>query len=223
MKKSSNLLQVLNFRHAVLLGCHLDNENHVAWYGVERRGANGVTFCWNLKAPAYLAIIASLRTTAGVAASSHRLAFVPFVLNNWHYRSRWAAIRFTPIDGKVDGVERCASQALACVQQIAPRFGWLLESTGSGWQLWIMAVGYREWEQWIRLLDTVVSAVDLDPKTVHYDLFPGPETVRQISMMGARAPGAWNPATDTIAQIHSHNLDRFLPQILRRCEGPLAR
>jgi hypothetical protein len=223
MKKSSTLLQVLNFRHAVVFYCHLDNENHVMWYGIERHGSNGVTFRWNLKTPSYLAILASLRTTAGMATAGRRLAYIPFVLNNWRQRSRWAALRFYPAGTEIELVRRCAFRALACIQQIAPRFGWLLESTGSGWQVWIIAAGYREWDQWIRLLDSVVSAVDFDPKTVHYDRFPGPETLRQVSMMGLRAPGAWNPSTDTIAEIHSHNLDRFFPQIRRRYDGPLAK
>jgi hypothetical protein len=214
----------LNPNQAFLLYWHLCNENNVDWYGIEKRSDKGAVFRWNFTTQPHVAIFASLKTTASLAAPARRLAFVPFVCHTWRYRSRWAALRIEGGDGDGKVVQRRAAEAFCRLQQLVPRMCSILESTGANnWQIWAIANGYRPWTDWSELLARVVSEANLDDSPGQYDLFPSPAALVKPRMLGLRAPGAWNPGTDTIAQLHSHNLLRFMPLIVRRYEGTIAK
>jgi hypothetical protein len=220
---AAKLLQIVSSNEAFLLNWHLANENSLDWYGVERRGGDGVIFRWQFTTQPHVAIVASLKTMAGISLAHQRLAFVPFPCNMWRRRSRWAAARFVATNGDASGVRRCAFEAYARVQHVAPRLGWILEATGDAWHVWAVALGYRDWWYWQRLLEAVVPDVELRGHGVRCDLFPSQTGLLKMSMLGLRAPGTWNPATQQVAEIHRHNLGQFLPLIARRHEGWLVK
>lgn len=211
-----NLLGILPSKESFLLGWHLLNENSLDWYGIEQLGSNGPTFRWNLMIEPYVAIATSLRTIANIASLRHRVAFVPFCCNTWRYRSRWAALRIGAAGDDAAIIPRRALAAFCRAQELAPRMCTILEFTGADtWQVWVIANGYRSWAQWNELLARVVSGADLNDPRLHCDLFPSPAALKNPRMLGLRAPGSWNPATDTIAEIHHHNLGPLAARLLR--------
>jgi hypothetical protein len=213
-----NLLEIVTWKEAFLFGCHLANENSLDWYGIEQLGSNGPMFRWGLMIQPYVAIAASLRTAANLARPGHHVSFVPFCCNTWRYRSRWAALRIGLGDADADTIRRRALEAFCRLQELAPRMCCILEATGANtWQIWAIANGYRSWSEWSTLLAKVVSRANLDDPAVRYDSFPSPAALLKPRMLGLRAPGSWNPATDTVAAIHHHNLGPLTARLLRAC------
>ena len=221
---SSDLLSILTGRLAFLLYWHLSNENNLDWYGIETRCNADVRFRWNFTTMPHVAILAALRTIANLASPGQRLSFVPFCCNTWRYRSRWAALRISPTNGDAETIRRRALAAFCRAQELAPRMCTILEFTGADtWHVWAIANGYRSWDDWTALLVEVISGANLNDPLVQYDLFPSPAALLKPRMLGLRAPGSWNPATNTVAEIHHHNLCRFLPLLTRRHEGWLVK
>lgn len=211
-----NLLEIVTLKEAFLVLWHLLNENSLDWYGIEQRGSDGVRFRWRLMIQPYVAIAASLRSTANLAPPEHRVAVVPFCGSTHYYKSRWAAVRIGSANSDPEIIRRRALAAFCRTQELAPRMCTILEFTGANtWQVWAIANGYRSWEQWSVLLTRVASGADLNDPGVHYDFFPSPAALLKPRMLGLRAPGSWNPATNTIAEIHHHNLGPLAARLLR--------
>lgn len=102
--------------------------------------------------------------------------------------------------------------------------GTILEEAGANqWHVWAIASGFRSWSEWTALLASVVTDANLNGAGVGYSEFPSPAALLTPRSLGLRAPGAWNPVEERLATIHCHNLHRFLPLIIRRYEGAIAK
>jgi hypothetical protein len=111
---------------------------------------------------------------------------------------------------------RARELALAAFRVLlnAPGLAVILETSGSGgWHVWTIALDFHDTREWIRMLKSVADTIGAPVTAGVCEIFP-PDSLPSRFGKGMRAPGCWNPGTDTCSQIVWENCRTSLESVL---------
>jgi hypothetical protein len=143
-----------------------------------------------------------------------RMAFTPYSMNNCK-QSRWYAMDFDAHNGEDD---RARAFAFAAFQKLLnENLVIILEFSGAGWHVWAISKKFRPVGKWVRLLKTIAADIGAPIRDGVCEMFP-PDTLPENSEFGCamRAPGSWNPGTETLNQIWWQNTNDLTDQLTNK-------
>jgi hypothetical protein len=192
---------------------HLHNGNDATRFVMGFRDADGCKrYVKSKKLTVARAISWSWQSISGTPKS--RLAFVPYSTND-RQQSRWGGLDFDAHNGEAD---RARELALAAFRVLLnePDLAVILETSGSGgWHVWAISPDFHDTREWIRLLKSVVSTIGTVIAAGVCEIFP-PDSLPSRFGKGMRAPGCWNPGTETCSEIIWENVRTSLESVLSR-------
>jgi hypothetical protein len=150
----------------------------------------------------------TIRTIGGIADPNKRTAYVPLP-NNPNGQSRWGGLDFDAHEGELSTASDLAIRAFLHVVN-EPLFT-VLETSGIGFKLWMIANEFRDVSWWTTFLGQIVSAIGARPQSGVVELFPNREPSKYGK--GLRAFGSWNPRNDEINRILFDDLDQLLASL----------
>lgn len=136
-----------------------------------------------------------------------RMAFVPYSMNN-RKQSRWGALDFDAHGGEH---ERARSFAFAAFRELMTLDLFVvLEMSGAGWHVWAVSPDFQPVGKWVKLLKAVAHSIGAPIKDGVCEIYP-PDSLDERSEFGRgmRAPGSWNPSTESVSLIFWQNLKSF--------------
>jgi hypothetical protein len=136
--------------------------------------------------------------------ANDRMAFVPYSMNN-RKQSRWGALDFDAHDGEH---ERARSFAFAAFRELlATDLFVILEWSGAGWHVWAVSPDFLPVGRWVKLLKAIAHSIGAPIRDGICEIFP-PDSLEDDMEFGRgmRAPGSWNPGTETVSLILWQNL-----------------
>ena len=162
------------------------------------------------KVPVHRAISWALATVQGRKAPETSLAFVPYSTNA-EQMSRWGGFDFDAHGGEF---ERACAFAFAAFRLLLNcESATILESSGSGgWHVWAIAPDFKPVAHWIRLLKGIASDIGAPIESGICEIFP-PDTLSRGFGKGMRAPGAFNPRTNTFSEIFWQNANELIAKL----------
>ncbi len=193
---------------------HLHNENGATHFVMGFRGKDGCKkYVRSKKLSVGRAISWSWGSIAGSPKS--RLAFVPYSVNT-QQQSRWGGMDFDAHQpGQADRARELAFAAFRVLLN-KPDLAVILETSGSGgWHVWAISPDFRPAAEWVRLLKSVVAAIGTVIASGVCEIFP-PDSLPSRCGKGMRAPGCWNPGTETCSEIVWENCRTSLETVLSR-------
>jgi hypothetical protein len=200
---------------------HLHNGNGIKHFVMGFRDSDGVKqYKRSKRWTVDRAISWAWSSIAGSPKS--KLAFVPYASNE-RQQSRWGGMDFDAhnsmtIFGKSRSGEsdRARELALAAFRVLlnAPDLAVILETSGSGgWHVWAISPDFHDTREWIRLLKSVAATIGTPIADGVCEIFP-PDSLPSRFGKGMRAPGCWNPGTETCSQIVWENVHTSLESVL---------
>ena len=142
-----------------------------------------------------------------------RLAFVPYSVNS-RQQSRWGGMDF---DAHQPGqADRARELALAAFRVLlnTPGLAVILETSGGGgWHVWAISPDFQPAGDWFRLLKSVAATIGTVIASGVCEIFP-PDSMPSRFGKGMRAPGCWNPSTETCSEIVWENCRTSLDSVL---------
>ena len=152
----------------------------------------------------------ALATVQGRKTPEKSLAFVPYSTNA-EQMSRWGGFDFDAHGGEAERARRLAFDAFRHLLNCESAT--ILESSGSGgWHVWAIAPDFKPVAHWIRLLKGIARDIGATIESGVCEIFP-PDTLSRGFGKGMRAPGAWNPSTNTFSEIYWQNADRLIAEL----------
>jgi hypothetical protein len=148
------------------------------------------------------------------ARAKTNMAFTPYSMNN-RKQSRWGALDFDAHDGEH---ERARTFAFAAFHKLLDEdLVIILESSGAGWHVWAISQDFHPVGWWIKLLKAVTHAIGAPIRDGVCEIFP-PDTLPENSEFGCamRAPGSWNPGTETLNLIWWQNTKELTDQLTNK-------
>jgi hypothetical protein len=190
---------------------HLHNSNGTTHFVMGFRDADGCKrYVKSKRKPVDQAISWAWSSIAGSPKS--RLAFVPYSTNE-RQQSRWGGMDFDAHNGESDRARELSLAAFRVLLN-APGLAVILETSGSGgWHVWAISPDFHDTRDWIRLLKSVASTIGTVITDGVCEIFP-PDSLPSLYGKGMRAPGCWNPDTDTCSQIVWENVRTSLESVL---------
>ena len=156
------------------------------------------------------AIAWSWGSILGTAKS--KLAFVPYSTND-RQQSRWGGMDFDAHQGEADRARELALAAFRCFLN-TPALSVILETSGGGgWHVWVISPDFHDTREWVRLLKSVAALIGAPIAGGVCEIFP-PDSLPSRFGKGMRAPGCWNPGTDTLSEIVWENTRTSLASVL---------
>jgi hypothetical protein len=201
-----------------LLAEHLHNDNGPFRFIMGFRDPAGCKQYKRSKTkPVSRAIPWAWSTIAGRAKT--KLAFVPYSTNA-RQQSRWCGFDFDAHQGEAERARELAFAAFRCLLNWPDLFV-ILEGSGSGgYHVWAIAGEFRPAGDWARLLKSVARLIGTPIQPGLCEIFP-PDDGAEFGK-GMRAPGCWNPATDTLSEILFENCKPLLSYLSGKSKtGPL--
>ena len=157
--------------------------------------------------PVERAVSWALATVQGRKTPDKSLAFVPYSTNA-EQMSRWGGFDFDAHGGEFERARCFAFDAWRLLLNCESAT--ILESSGSGgWHVWAVAPDCKPVAHWTRLLKGIAKDIGAPIETGICEIFP-PDTLSRGYGKGMRAPGSWNPATNTFSEIHWQNADGLI-------------
>ena len=190
---------------------HLHNGNGTTHFVMGFRDANGCKkYVRSKRLAAARAISWSWQSISGSPKS--RLAFVPYSTNE-RLQSRWGGLDFDAHNGESDRARELSLAAFRVLLN-APGLAVILEMSGSGgWHVWAISPDFHDTREWIRLLKSVAGKIGVPVVSSVCEIFP-PDSLPSRFGKGMRAPGCWNPGTDTHSEIVWENCRTSLESVL---------
>ncbi|MCE0484794.1 MAG: hypothetical protein LV479_11230 [Methylacidiphilales bacterium] len=148
------------------------------------------------------------RTITDDVAPDKRTTFVPYSQNP-EGQSRWGCLDFDAHDGDYVRAQRLAFDAWQFL--LNSDLTVIIEATGGGWHLWCIAKEFRSVRDWTLFLRGVAKAIVVTVKPGICEVFPD-DTGAQHGK-GVRAPGSWNPNTDSLNLIFWENTSPLLKNL----------
>jgi hypothetical protein len=137
--------------------------------------------------------------SAIVGKAKSKIAFVPYSRNKRH-ESRWGAMDFDAHDGNTDRARQFAEAAFLCLLK-RPELFVILEGTGSGgFHLWAIAEEFHSASEWSGFLKSIAHKIGATIQSSICEIFP-PDSDPTEWGKAVRAPGCWNPSTETYSEI----------------------
>jgi hypothetical protein len=184
------------------LCAHMANENDPSFFMIPYRDATGkAQFAKSRKPRCERHAIWAWDTITGKAKTRASIGFYP---RNSHNASRWGAMDFDTHDGETDRAREWAFAAFQLLLRHPELFVVLATSGGGGWHLFIFSREFHHVEDWERLLKQAAAFIGADIKKGSCEIFPS-ET-RGSTGYGIRAPGSWNPKSDSFGLIAFENV-----------------
>lgn len=149
-----------------------------------------------------------------------KVAFVPYS-QNAERKSRWGAFDFDAHDGGGERAKNFAIDAFRELLNVEDLFI-ILESSGSaGWHVFGITKEFRGVGDWVRLFKEVASRIGAPVEAGVCEIYP-PEGAETLAYgKGVRAPGCWNPGSDSLSQLFWHNTEPLLMELAK--EGGLPK
>lgn len=190
---------------------HLHNGNGTTHFVMGFRDADGCKkYVRSKRLTAARAISWSWQSISGLPKS--RLAFVPYSTNE-RQQSRWGGLDFDAHNGESDRARELSLAAFRLLLN-APGLAVILETSGSGgWHVWAISPDFHDTREWIRLLKSVAGKIGVPVVSGVCEIFP-PDSLPSRFGKGMRAPGCWNPGTDTHSEIVLENCRTSLESVL---------
>lgn len=174
--------------------------------GLQRDGLKSYCRSKNLKAHA--AIQWATSTVFGKSKPGKHFAFVPYSKNS-NGVSRWGCLDFDAHDGNEGRAWNYAFQAFLALANF-PYFI-ILEHSGGGWHVWAIDKEFRPVPHWSKLLRGVAREIGSPVESGICEIFP--DDAASNFGKGVRAPGSWNPGTDSLNQILSENTTALIDSL----------
>ena len=188
---------------------HLQNGNGTFdWVmGFRDKATGAKKYVRSKRVPVDRGISWALATVQGRKTPDKSLAFVPYSTNA-EQMSRWGGFDFDAHDGDAERARRLAFGAFQ--RLLNCESATILESSGSGgWHVWAIACDFKPVAHWIRLLKGIARDIGAPVESGVCEISP-PDTLSRGFGKGLRAPGAWNPGTNTFSEIHWQNADALI-------------
>ena len=148
----------------------------------------------------------TIRTLTGIHELERRHCYAPLPNNPSGY-SRWGGVDFDAHrQGELARAGDLAIRAFLCV--VNEPFFTVLETSGIGFKLWVMATEFHPVSWWVTFLEGVVKAIGARPQTGVVEIYPNRDPKRYGR--GLRAFGSWNPRNDAVGGFLFDDLDRLL-------------
>ena len=155
----------------------------------------------------------TIRTLGGIEQLEGRHCYVPLP-NNPSGHSRWGGLDFDAHhEGELAKASDLAIRAFLCV--VNEPFFTVLETSGIGFKLWVMATEFRPVSWWVTFLEGVVKAIGARPQTGVVEIYPNRDPKRYGK--GLRVFGPWNPRNDAVGGFLFDDLDQLLPYLGSCC------
>jgi hypothetical protein len=149
-----------------------------------------------------------------IGRAKTKAAFVPYSQNKVR-KSRWGGLDFDAHCGEAERARRFAFEAFRLLLNVEGLFI-VLETTGSGgWHVWAVSKDFHEVSNWVWLLKWVAGRIGATIESGICEIFPPEKAAEMEFGKGIRAPGCWNPGTDTLSEIHWHNTEPLLRELLK--------
>lgn len=162
------------------------------------------------KVPVHRAISWALATVQGRKTPEKALAFVPYSTNA-EQMSRWGGFDFDAHGGELERARRFTFDAFRLLLNCESAT--ILESSGSGgWHVSAIAPDFKPVAHWIRLLKGIARDIGAPIESGVCEIFP-PDTLSRGFGKGMRAPGAFNPGTNTFSEIYWQNADELIAKL----------
>jgi hypothetical protein len=142
------------------------------------------------------------------AHSGREKCSVVFYSSNKSGMSRWGALDFDAHDDNHDRARCLAFDAFRHCLDLP--YATILEFSGAGWHVWLINRDFRSIGDWVVTLRRITDLIGVTPSPGVCELRPPSAVVSGLSL-GLRAPGSWNPSTDTNSEIYWDNLREALP------------
>ena len=196
---------------------HLHNGNGpsrfiMGWYGFNKKTESwGKIYAKSKTKPVDRVISWAWSSIAGKPKS--RLAFVPYSTNE-RQESRWGGLDFDAHqEGQADRARELAFAAFRVLLN-APDLSIVLETSGTGgWHVWAISKDFHPIQEWVRLLKDVAATIGAPVVSGVCEIYP-PDSEPSRFGKGMRAPGCWNPGSDTHSEIVWENTRSFLEIVL---------
>jgi len=190
---------------------HLHNDNDPTHFVMGFRDAEGCKrYVRSKNLMVDRAISWSWQSVAGSPKS--RLAFVPYSTNE-RQQSRWGGLDFDAHNGESDRARELAFAAFRVLLNV-PDLAIIIETSGGGgWHVWAISPDFHDTREWIRLLKSVAATIGTSVVAGVCEIFP-PDSLPSRFGKGMRAPGCWNPGTDTCSEIVWENCRTSLEPVL---------
>jgi hypothetical protein len=148
-----------------------------------------------------------------LGTSKSKLAFVPYSTND-RQQSRWGGMDFDAHNpGEADRARELALAAFRCLLN-DPALSVILETSGGGgWHVWAISPDFHDTHEWVRSLKSVATLIGAPIAGGVCEIFP-PDSLPSRFGKGMRAPGCWNPGTETCSQIVWENVRTSLEPVL---------
>jgi len=151
----------------------------------------------------------AIRTLGGIDQLERRHCYVPLP-NNPSGHSRWGGLDFDAHDkGELARASDLAIRAFLHVVN-EPLFT-VLETSGVGFKLWMIANEFRAVSWWATFLEGIICAIGARPQSGVVELFPSRDPKKYGR--GLRAFGNWNPRNDEFNGILFDDLDQLLASL----------
>ena len=200
-------------RELTALYDHLHNGNGTTHFVMGFRDKDGCKkYVRSKKLRVDRAISWSWQSISGSPKS--RLAFVPYSTND-QQQSRWGGMDFDAHNGESDRARELGFAAFRVLLN-APGLAVILETSGSGgWHVWAISPDFHPTGEWIRLLKSVAGKINVPIVSGVCEIFP-PDSLPSRFGKGMRAPGCWNPGSDSCSEIVWENCRTSLETVLSR-------
>jgi hypothetical protein len=202
------VLELFAKRDLAKLYRHLHNGNRPLEFvmGFRDRDSDTPRYARSKKVQAERAITWAISTIEG--ATDKPLAFVPYATNP-QGMTRWAAFDFDAHDGNV---ERARRYALAAFERLQSTQHFLmLESSGrGGWHVWLINRDFQPVSYWNLLLGGIARDIGAPIQAGVCEIFP-PDSMTGTAKKAVRAPGTWNPTSQTLSEIHFSTVEELIP------------
>lgn len=124
--------------------------------------------------------------------------------------SRWGCMDF---DAHASELEPAWKRAAACAANLKQAAGLctILEFSGRGYHLWLIAEEFRPVEVWAAIMRQAAATAGVEVAPGVCEIMP---SHRSTFGQPVRAPGSWNPATGKCAEIICHDTGPLLKRLL---------
>jgi hypothetical protein len=206
------VLEIWTVQEVGRLWQHLHNGNgRFDWVmGFRDKATGAKQYKRSKQVPVERGLSWALATAQGRKTPEKSLAFVPYSTNN-EQESRWGGFDFDAHGGELERARRFAFDAWRLLLNCESAT--ILESTGSGgWHVWAVSRDFKPVAHWVRLLKGIARDIGASIESGVCEIFP-PDTLSRGYGKGMRAPGSWNPGTNTPSEIYWQNADELIAEL----------
>jgi len=150
-------------------------------------------------------------TITGKAKGQTGIGFYP---SNPEGQSRWAALDFDAHNGEHEQARKWSLEAFSLLLQ-NPQLHLILCTSGNGFHLFIITRELQPLSAWIVLLKQLCELIGAPIADGSCEIFPNERAESQPVGKAIRAPGTWNPKTNTFSLIEAETVKPLLELLPR--------